>query len=177
MTRQLSADSPRRAAAHTFGAALARLLVKKNVGKRTLAREAGVTRSAIANYIAGLNLPTFQTAARIADILESDELRMIIAESRTYVCPIDRRRFTFNGQSRKTYCSVECQRVAAKQRIGTTVTRRADRAERRIRTYQAAVDSMCRECEPAGACRTADCPLRGVSPLPFVVDRAVEALA
>lgn len=172
MTFPLAVGSPRRAAAFRFGAELARLIAKKKIARRELARTAGVGRSALANYLSGQNLPTLQVANRIADILESDSLRQILVESRTYVCPIDGVRFTYNGTSRRRYCSPECRRIAAKQKTGSSSRQRADHAERRLVNVLAAVEAMCRQCEPSGQCRTADCPLRSVSPLPFVVERA-----
>lgn len=37
--------------------------------------------------------------------------------------------------------------------------------------YSAAVEAMCRECEPEGLCRNVECPLRPVSPLPVAGDK------
>lgn len=169
MTVPLSAESPRRAGAREFGRHLATALAKRRMPKRELAREAGVTRSAIRNYLAGLNLPTFQTAERIAEALDWPGLMEVLARTREYVCPIDKRRFVFNGQSRRTYCSPECQHVAEKQRSGRKTRQAADGAIRRLQLVQGAVDAMCRSCEPEGRCRTGDCPLRAVSPLPLVM--------
>lgn len=155
-----------------FGVALAAAIAARRYPKRRLAADARVTRSAIANYLAGLNLPTMQTARRLADVLDRPELLDVMARTREYVCPIDQVRFTFNGQSRRTYCSPECQRVAEKLRSGKPRRQAADAAIRRLALFTGAVGAMCRECQPDGACVTPDCPLRSVSPLPLVLARA-----
>ncbi len=170
MTFLLGAESPRRAGAREFGLALRRALVRRRVAKSALSVRAGVTRSSIANYCAGLSLPTMQTARKIAAELQDDGLLAIMARSREYICPIDKVRFIFNGQSRRTFCSPECQRVAEKMRVGTTVTKRADRAERRLALFSDAVAAMCRSCEPEGSCSEPGCALRAVSPLPIVLE-------
>ena len=46
---------------------------------------------------------------------------------------------------------------------------RLDRSSRQLDSVRAAIDAMCNDCEPAGVCRTADCPLRTVSPLPLAL--------
>jgi len=47
---------------------------------------------------------------------------------------------------------------------------RVDKAAQRLAVVQAAVDAMCRSCEPEGLCRTTECALRSVSPLPLPLD-------
>lgn len=44
---------------------------------------------------------------------------------------------------------------------------RQDKLTGQLDGIRAAVDAMCRACEPAGTCRTVECPLRLVSPLPL----------
>lgn len=62
---------------------------------------------------------------------------------------------------------------ARKQSIGKALTLLdADRAFERIDRlgmHRDAVAAMCETCEPLGYCRTADCPLRSVSPLPLLI--------
>jgi hypothetical protein len=45
--------------------------------------------------------------------------------------------------------------------------RRVDGQGRALALRSAAIDAMCRACEPDGYCRMAECPLRPVSPLPY----------
>lgn len=65
---------------------------------------------------------------------------------------------------------------ARKQQIGRALTlldeARAPegKALAVVAGYQEATDAMCRSCEPEGLCRTAECPLRTVSPLPLVAN-------
>ena len=62
---------------------------------------------------------------------------------------------------------------ARKQRVGRALTllddvmRPSRSAEHALTAYQDAVDAMCTACEPDGLCRTADCPLRGVTTFPL----------
>jgi transcriptional regulator with XRE-family HTH domain len=165
----MAAESPRRVAAREFGTVLRRAMKRHRTSSRRLHVDAGVSRTAIENYLAGNNLPKLQTALKLADLLENDGLAEIIRSSRTYACPVCHRAFTHEGQSRKTYCSGSCRDVAAKMRLGRGVPKRADTAERRLGIHVAAIDAFCRGCEPAGICRTVDCALRPVSPLPLAV--------
>lgn len=69
----------------------------------------------------------------------------------------------------------ELFRVGAvrKQSIGKALTLLdADKAVERIDRlgmHREAVAAMCNTCEPLGYCRTPDCPLRAVSPLPLLI--------
>jgi hypothetical protein len=47
---------------------------------------------------------------------------------------------------------------------------RVDRSERRLHVAQAAVAAFCGACEPSGVCRTPECELRPVSPLPLALE-------
>jgi transcriptional regulator with XRE-family HTH domain len=154
--------------ARIFGERLRAAMARRGLGKQRLARASGVPYSMIGNYRRGLNLPTTATATKLADALEDEGLVDVVVRARTRICPIDQRRFTCAGKAPRTYCSVECRRVAAKWRHGTPPQLSALWATERLATFVGAVDSMCRTCEPAGECRTLDCPLRAVSPLPFV---------
>lgn len=52
---------------------------------------------------------------------------------------------------------------------------RVDQQGRALERVRAAVEAMCRACEPDGVCRDEPCPLRSVSPLPFIPVRDVAA--
>jgi transcriptional regulator with XRE-family HTH domain len=47
---------------------------------------------------------------------------------------------------------------------------RVERSERRLRVVQESVAAFCGACEPSGVCRTPECELRPVSPLPLALD-------
>lgn len=59
-------------------------------------------------------------------------------------------------------------RDAIKQWERTSSQSRHRRTRNQLNEHLAAVDAMCRSCEPEGICRTVECPLRAVSPLPFI---------
>lgn len=54
---------------------------------------------------------------------------------------------------------------------------RVDRSARRLTVVQASVGAFCRGCEPSGICRTPECELRPVSPLPLGVSDKVGDIA
>lgn len=172
MTYKLSPESPRRAAARAFGVRLRTLMAKRRIGRRRLEKLCGVGDTSIANYRAGLSLPRLESAKAIADVLGDEQLVHIVVDARTYTCPVDGRRFTYDGEGPRVYCSIDCQRVSEKQRAGQNVRVVTTGLKRRLATFAGAVDAMCRSCEPEGQCRTADCPLRAVSPLPLRVEAA-----
>ena len=55
-----------------------------------------------------------------------------------------------------TYARSESRRVV-----------RQDKLAAHLDSVRSVIDAMCRDCEPAGTCRTVECPLRPVSPLPL----------
>jgi transcriptional regulator with XRE-family HTH domain len=67
-----------------------------------------------------------------------------------------------------------------KQQVGRALTLLDDAlkpvrdAEQALSAYQDAVAAMCAACEPEGLCRTAACPLRGISPLPLANAPGIE---
>jgi hypothetical protein len=70
-----------------------------------------------------------------------------------------------------------------KQAIGKALTLLTDEEERhpglvarrRLPVFQAAIEAMCRACEPEGYCRDGSCPLRPVSPFLLAIEpKAVE---
>lgn len=94
--------------------------------------------------------------------------RLPVSELATAVrAELDRVHGTTAAVSRKvlTRAVTEYGRSEAKR-----VTRNRS-LERRTLTIQAAVDAMCAGCEPSGACRTTECALRPVSPLPLAHDQ------
>lgn len=50
---------------------------------------------------------------------------------------------------------------------------RVRQMEGQLEAHLTAVEAMCRSCEPEGLCRNEECPLRSVSPLPYVPMRDV----
>jgi hypothetical protein len=76
-------------------------------------------------------------------------------------------------QERRQVSSAEI-RDAIKQWESTSSHSRHRRLKNELDRHLMSVERMCRECEPEGICRNSDCPLRSVSPLPYVPMADVE---
>jgi hypothetical protein len=113
----------------------------------------------------GRMLPRHETAIRLADALSWPRLRTLAEDARRKTCVVDGIAFIDDsGSDNRRYCSTSCHEVADKARSGRPTRVTAAGAERRAERLSAAVVAMCLACEPEGVCRTADCPLRAVSP-------------
>jgi transcriptional regulator with XRE-family HTH domain len=169
----IRADSPRRAHARRFGLELDRAVRLRGVSLRSLAVRAGVSRSLLYFYREGVSLPTLEAAGRLAEELDCRRLVAIAEEARSGTCELCARAFTSTaGAGNRRFCSDDCRRIAYEHRTRKRPARdRAVRAERTAARHVAAVDAFCRACEPDGACRTPECPLRVVSPLPLARGR------
>lgn len=168
--RRLLPGSDRVAAALEFGAYMDAVMRRKGIGKVPLAQAAGVGKSAIGEYRRGRNLPTRQTAARLATALHSPKLLAIVEEARRGSCascgvPV------WQDYGRPTlYCSVACRSVGGALRHAAR--RRGTRADRELLTgtlavYRDALASFCGMCpdNEDGACRNSDCPFWSLTPL------------
>lgn len=168
-------DARKAELARRFGTALLAARRRRKIGKRTIAVQTGISRNSLTEYERGRILPMFASACRIADAL-GDELLMAVArETRTMPCSICAKPILNDAAHNRRYCSEACKDVDRKKRKGVVPRHSSVRLERELAKYRPAVERMCRECEPAGACRTADCALRIVSPLPLVLEREPEA--
>lgn len=162
-------------------------MTRHQVGQHNLAKAAGVGRSAVVQWRHGRNLPTLKTAQRLAEALSDDSLLRIVREARTSHCARCGKPFLHDGGGPKKYCSERCLRVAqmlyvphhelkvdvpadiAKQVRALLVDVETSLGD--LEEHQASVALMCEACEPGGFCRTADCPLRPVSPFQLVLER------
>lgn len=186
-------------------------MTQRRIGTKTLAPQCHVVPSAIGLYRAGRNLPTMETADRLAQALDWPPLRELAKAGRRSLCVLCGREVVTEGGRPRLYCGPECQWLAVKKAQGNKspgkvlaeaveaelarvresqfpvqVSRRTltaavdvfhrdanknkrflDLAERKSADRQAAIDAMCRDCEPEGLCQTAECPLRAFSPLPL----------
>jgi hypothetical protein len=168
----IRADSPRRAHARRFGLALDQAIRVSGISIRALASVSGTSRSGLYFYREGVNLPTIEVAGRLADILGWPSLVAIVGDARSGTCERCGRSFASTaGNGNRRYCSEDCRRIAYNRRVDSPARDRAVLAERTAARYVAAVDAFCRACEPDGACRTPECPLRVVSPLPLARGR------
>ena len=180
MTHALRKDSPRRVYAQRFGQLLRATLTARGVGEKRLVAVIGGSRSTLRQYLAGYNLPRLGTAAKLAQALQEPRLLSICRQGRTRDCNTCGKPYVDENGSPSRYCSERCTNAAKKLRIRPSnerdfelvvAERTAEVFEAQLHGYHGAVANMCRSCEPEGVCRTPDCPLRSVSPLPLAVGR------
>jgi transcriptional regulator with XRE-family HTH domain len=164
----IAADSPRRLVARRFAVALDRAVRANGATVRGLARASGISRTAVHFYLHGETLPSLETAGRLADALGAPALVAIAAEGRSGTCQHCARPFTSAmSAGNRRYCTESCRIRGSRQRYGVPARDRAIVAERTAARYVDAVAAYCRACEPEATCRTPECPLRVVSPLPI----------
>jgi len=195
MTYTVKVGSPKHLQATRFAAELDRALRARGVTKNELGRSSGVGHTAIDHYSHAAILPRIATAEALAEALDWPRLADLVRYARQSVCHnrLCRQMFLNDAGGNKIYCGHRCRDVAEKLRAARTKTARIARLEAAgektpgqtvrairlrfngvIREYrergdelQAAIDEMCRSCEPEGMCRTPDCALRLFSPLPL----------
>lgn len=153
-------------------------MAQHKVGQRRLGQLTGCASSAVAQWRMARNLPRLDTAVRLAECLSNERLAEIVREARTQRCLRCGTAFLNEGGAPKKYCSERCLTIAAKIRnvLGDRTPARkkltAMRADLKatqdeLAEHKVSIESMCGSCEPAGYCRTPECPLRLVSPLPL----------
>lgn len=202
MTYTIPPDSPKAASAAAFGRELVRACAARNVPRTELHRATGIGRTTLDHYRTGSSLPRIAAASALAAVLDWPKLVDIVREARTRACKRCGRPFSNDGGNlgAKRYCGVPCRDAAEQERIASTRLRQAGHlesrapglggvrqreaiarlrsglriAEEQTRDLRAAIDAMCRDCEPMGACRTVACPLRPYSPLPLGVHETGE---
>lgn len=177
MTFKTGLDTRKHELALQFGRALYAARKRKGVGKLAIAAQTGISRNSLTDYERGRILPRFSNACRIADAVGDDELIRVARECRTLPCAVCKRDFINDGQGNTRYCSPACHKVQSKMRDGKPRRTFVVGLERKLQIHRDAAAAMCAQCEPEGACRTADCPLRLISPLPLVEDREPAAKA
>lgn len=111
MTQPLQSGSPRRIAAARFGAELRRAMKARQVGSKTLGRQADCAPSAIAMWLAGNNLPRLDSAIRIAESLQWPKLIPLARAGRTDNCQRCGAAFVNQGGRPKRFCTEECRQI------------------------------------------------------------------
>ena len=170
----MTPGTARHAAAIRFGAELTRAMTKREVGQRSLMDAAKVSRASIVEFRHGRNLPTTPVAQRLAEALRWPSLATIVEEARAASCETCKAPIRLDTGTRRRYCSVACRSIAntlgrPKERQASAAAR-LDAVQGALDAHRAAVAAMCAGCEPEGRCRTVECPLRAVSPLPLATD-------
>jgi hypothetical protein len=129
-----------------------------------VAAGAGCTRQNIREIAEG-RVPGPEVADRLGQLLDDPQLLQMATAARRISCAICGR-VVFAGTFRRVYCSDDCGHIA--RALGRKALTERESALIRSRSgLLAAIDAMCLSCEPEGICRTAECPLRAVSPLPL----------
>ena len=161
-------------AARTLAAELrAALAVRRRSGK-WLGDAVGMSHSTVYDILRHSRVPTVPTAQLLADALDWPKLVTIAVERRTKRCEVCGGSFVDAGRNCiARCCSPECQNTRyARKRRGVEVTSlrgRAEVAENRLERMQHLVAAFCGECTQGdAACRTPDCILRPVSPIPLI---------
>jgi len=183
----LGNDTRRLEYAKRFGAQLQRAMTARKMRPFHLFKAAGggFSHFQLDAWLHGRGLPRLDRAIQLAEVLDWPLLVEITREGRTGTCQrqgCSRTFITETGRSRM-YCSPRCYKLVHEYDLGFAHAQRrklggeeamlhAQAAEGRahieeLEELRRSVASMCNECEPEGYCRTPDCPLRVVSPLPL----------
>lgn len=196
MTYRIPPGSPKALKAAAFGRELTKAMVARDIPVKELARAAGVGRNSITNYRDGAIFPKTVTSRLLAEALDWPKLAVLGVEGRSFTCERAGcgRIYQHESGGPRKYCSLTCQRQAEAERMATRRLRQAAQtndprkrsaalaqlrsaakiADERARVLEMAVAAMCKGCEPLGLCRTPECELRPVSPLPLdTADHAI----
>ena len=152
-----------------FAEILRAAMTARGVTVKALATEIGIQPPALSRIRFGHNSPSYATAIRLAEALDSRELRTIAAKLHRRRCAVCYRRFidrTDNGG--RTYCSRRCLTTAATRRSRQSRANRLHMEARRWREATKAIAVFCKACEWDGECKTPTCELRPFSPLPLI---------
>lgn len=190
MTYQVTPGTTKARQALAFGLELHKACTARDVSFKELERKIGVGHTTIWHYRFGHNLPRMTAAAALAVALDWPKLRELVLKACTRTCARTGCGTMFIndvGSEARKYCSPMCGRIAGNLKqaevrarsAGQTGSGQAKRAhvqrlrsavriaDERANLQVLAIGAMCRDCEPEGLCRTADCPLRPFSPLPL----------
>ena len=183
----LSSDNRRLEYAKKFGAQLQRAMTARKMRPFHVFKAAGggFSHFSFDAWLHGRALPRLDRAIKLADILDWPKLAEICREGRTGTCQRQGcgRSFMTEGGKCRMYCSPRCYKIAHEYELGYAHAERKkaggaqalllkQAAEGRaaleeLQELRRSVATMCDECEPEGYCRTPNCPLRVVSPLPL----------
>lgn len=111
MTVRLTENSARGIHAARFGAELSKAMRARGVSNLRLAEASASTKSAIANWKVGGNLPRTDTALRLADVLDWPKLVELARAGRSRPCGRCERPFVNEGGAPARFCSVACREV------------------------------------------------------------------
>ncbi len=163
-----------------FAAPLVRAMTEQGIGSSALAAQIGCDYTYINVLRRGEHWPSHLMAVRIAEALVEPRLASMSLARVQRNCDVCGRGFLLRSARGKTKkrcskrCTVTANRRNAAERDRIRGIRDKALRERvgmisrvRLTEHQEAVAAFCRACEPEGLCRTAECELRPVSPLPL----------
>jgi transcriptional regulator with XRE-family HTH domain len=161
----------------TFGARLRVAMTQRDIKVADLAAQLDMDQSTIIDWRSGKRLPRLASAAALSDAIHMPSLSEYVVELRSMKCALCSKAFIYDnvGGRRRKFCSQDCassswnsvHRSKNEREWGMVHTRWRNR----FRKAQKAIDRFCLTCEWDGVCKTPDCELRSVSPLPLAVER------
>lgn len=155
----------------TFAAELRKAVATRGVRGVDVWRPAGINRSTWQRVLQDKDIPSMDTAERLADQLDWPRLVTVAAAARTKPCVVCGAAFLAASKAeRAKYCSHACASLvhARRERDAARVRTLTDTrlVRKRLADHQAAVARFCRRCADH-ACPDAKCELRDLSPLPL----------
>jgi transcriptional regulator with XRE-family HTH domain len=162
-------------------------MTRQGHDQTTLAKALGISRSTVCSWACGRTIPEGEMPARLAKVLEADDLAGLAMAARTRTCAWCWGTYQASSRLSATrFCSPDCRvrwwhveksRRAGKRREEDIVQLRneVERLRHERRDLTVAIHEMCRLCEWDGICKDASCPIqkRGVSPFQ-VAERQVK---
>lgn len=167
MTTALPPTSHRRIHAKKLGVHLTRLLAERGLSKRGVAAELSTSRSLLTLWCKGQSLPSLEQALELSQAIGDDRILEIVRDGRMVTCPIDGTQFEWRGGGPAVYCSDRCRKVGAAANQRKTRNTSIPKLEGELALLTDRIAAFCGSCEWDGICKTPDCELRAVSPLPL----------
>lgn len=155
----------------TFHAELRRAMTTRRATRTDLVKATGACSTLAKRWLEGRVWPDHPTVVTIADLLDWPGLVALSVEARTGTCEAcDGPTFTTRGSRKPRFCGARCRRrIADRRKHGRVLSQDRKILRYRLEEHVEAVAAYCDACTGAEhICRDGDCPLRRVSPLPWI---------
>ena len=155
----------------TFHSELRRAVTHRGATRTDLCRITGACSTLAKRWMEGNVYPDHRTVVQLADALDWPGLVSISVADRTGRCEAcDGPAFATRGGHPPRFCGARCRRRHADRRKhGRVLTQDRKILRYRLEEHVEAVKAYCDACTGAEhICRDAECPLRPVSPLPWI---------
>jgi hypothetical protein len=156
----------------TLQAALAKREIKTSAQKSELAKECGISYSALWGISTGRRIPSPTTVKALSIALGWPYLVRESNRLRTKSCLVCERTFIDStNEGKRIYCEEACR-----QTNQSRIKRESERGKKQehititkklLTRHRDAVDAFCRSCCPEGVCDNPSCELRPVSMMPL----------